>query len=420
MSLLSIVALIALHGCDKPMDPPPSDDLKAPVIKVAPIEIGFGAVELQSDGTTQSFEIANAGTADLGIVDVVVSGQGQGFALSPLEVPFVLAPEEQVSVGVHFAPAVEGEVAGSASVVSDDPDHPLIKVEFQGSGTRYVGPDDTDEPGPTLIDVFLLMDTAYDYSCYHPDLEHFAHHLVEELFDTYDGVAVGLALYDDYVGLGSNSASDGGHPFRVLNLITTDEAALIESADGLRMVYGGDSWGSGYEALYQTAMGPGFDMDCDGIFDPHQDVLPFMASENDAFHGTVGQSYNPAVPGIGNRSGVGWRQGAKHVAIIASDNAFRDTTRGGLPEGSCPDAASSELAIKALSASDVKVLGLNVYEYQFNDQTLQNQLTNLAKQTDSWIDEDGDGHLDDPAVLHGSWNWPEMSNVMRAIGHLAQ
>lgn len=420
MSPLFIVTLIALQGCDKPIDPPPGDDVTTAVIKVAPIEIGFGAVELESEGTTQTFEIANAGTADLGIVDVVISGQGQGFSMEPLEVPLVLAPEEQISVGIHFDPAVEGEVAGSASVVSDDPEDPLIKVEFQGSGTRYGGPDDTDDPGPTLIDVFLILDTAYDYSCYHPNLEHFAEHLVEELFDTYDGVAVGMALYDDYVGLGGNSASDGGHPFRVLNLITTDEAALMESAEGLRMVYGGDSWGSGYEALYQAAMGPGFDMDCDGIFDPHQDVLPFMASEDDAFHGTVGQSYDPAVPGIGTRPGVGWRDGAKHIAVIASDNSFRDATRGGLPEGSCGDAATSELAIRALSASDVKVLGLNVYEYQFSDSTLQSQLVNLSKQTDSWIDEDGDGQLDDVAVLHGSWNWPEMSNVMRAIGNLAQ
>ncbi|MBN2798423.1 MAG: choice-of-anchor D domain-containing protein [Deltaproteobacteria bacterium] len=419
----ALIALLFATGCDKRIDPEPDPTvLTKPVLKIAPIELGFGAVEVHSPGAEASFQMGNAGTGPVRVLDVALTGEGQGFSIDGFE-PLTLEPGEQTTVDVRFAPPVAGTVSGTVTVVSDDPERLVTKISLQGSGSNL-----GDDPGPTdptdqKLDVFLLLDTAYSYSCYHPDLEHFAASFVGRLFSDFSDVRVGLGLYDDYVGMAGTadgSAASGGHPFRVIHLLSSDEQSLVHAAEGLQMNYGGDSWGSGYEALYQVALGKGLDMDCDHVYEPAVDILPFRTDENDAFGGVSGQSYDASVPGVGERAGVGWRTGAKHVVLIAADNAFRDKTKGGLPEGSCGEAAGADLAVRACAATDVRVLGINVYEYQAGDDVLQNQLIDLATRTSSFIDLDGDGDRDDPAVLFGSWDWPVISSVMAAVKDLAR
>ena len=92
---------------------------------------------------------------------------------------------------------------------------------------------------------------------------------------------------------------------------------------------------------------------------------------------------------------------------------------GGLPTGTCGAAADSDLAVAAASAADVRILAVNVYEYQSSDNTLQGQLIDLATRTGSYVDLDGDGIMDDPSVLYGSWNWPEITLVVDALEDLA-
>lgn len=415
-----LLVLALLSGCDRPVIDPEPVDVTRPFLKVAPIELSFGAVEIESEGAVQTVQLGNGGRADARIEDIILTGAGQGFSVAAVSTPLILGPEEQTDLVVGFSPTLEGAVEGKITLVTNDPDSPLVTIDLQGSGHRYTtDPDDPDD-GPPKVDVFILLDTAYSYSCYHPDLEKFADELVAALFDAFEDIRVGLGLYDDYVGLGGHSAAQGGHPYRVLHLLSSDEASLLEAAQGLQMNYGGDAWGSGYEAVYQTALGLGLDLDCDGVYEPLYDILPFRADERDAFGGSVGEAYDASVPGIGERAGVGWREGARHITVLSADNALRDEARGGLPTGTCGPAATSELAIRAASATDVRVLGVNVYEYQANDGLLQEQMIDLAKETNSYIDRDGDGANDDPAVLYGSWNWPPMGTVMLAIQDLAE
>jgi len=269
------------------------------------------------------------------------------------------------------------------------------------------------------MDVFILFDEAYNYSCYHPDLESFAEQLVEALFDDIDNVAVGIGIYDDYADFGRDSTAEGGLPFQIKHLISIDKDSVLSTAQGLKMGYGGDAYGSGYEAVYQVAMGRGYDQTCNGAFESSTDIVPFVAAPDDIFHGSATQSYDATVPGVGDRGGVGWRFEAKHLLLITADNVFRDTDSGGLPTGTCGEAATSSLAAQACNASDVKVLGVNVYEYQSGDSALQEQLETLALSTNSYIDRDGDGTVDDAAVLFGSWNWPDNNSVIRALKDLA-
>ncbi|MBN1337224.1 MAG: hypothetical protein JXB39_14795 [Deltaproteobacteria bacterium] len=269
------------------------------------------------------------------------------------------------------------------------------------------------------VDVFVLLDTAYSYSCYHPTLPDFIDALVKAVFGRFDDVAVGFALYDDY-NYASGWAATGGYPFRIWYQISTNETAIKRAAETASMQYGGDSYGSGYEALYQTVTGLGWDQESDGSFDSDTDIKPFMAHSADAFQGSVEGSYDASIVGSGTGAGVGWRNGSSKVIILGSDNVIRDGDMGhAVPEGCRFDPATFTTATEAVVEARAHVIGVNVYEYQTSDHTLQTQLTAIAVATDSYIDEDDDGLIDEPAVLYGSWNWPDINQIIDAIWDLA-
>jgi hypothetical protein len=269
------------------------------------------------------------------------------------------------------------------------------------------------------VDVFVLLDTAYSYSCYHPNLPTFIDSLVKAVFARFDDVAMGFALYDDY-NYSSGWAAAGGYPYRIWYQISTNEEGIIRTAETATMQYGGDSYGSGYEALYQTVTGRGWDQTSDGEYDATTDIMPFMASSSDAFHGGAPGSYDPTIVGSGHGPGVGWRNGASKVIMLGSDNVIRDGDMGhAVPEGSHEEPATFSIATEAVNEAKAHVIGVNVYEYQTSDHTLQTQPTNLAVETDSYIDEDDDGLIDEPAVLYGSWNWPDINEIVEAMWDLA-
>jgi hypothetical protein len=269
------------------------------------------------------------------------------------------------------------------------------------------------------VDIFLLVDTAYSYSCWHPDIPTFVDQLVTELFARYENMALGFGTYDDYAMSGWNAS--GGVPVRIAHQISTDAASIRSAATGMSMIYGGDDAGSTYEALYQAATGDGYDQTCDGALDASVDVQPFHASSTDAFSGATAGSYNPDVEGTGALPGVGFRDGALPVFFIAADNRIRDPAYGdSMPSGACFGGASLDDAVDAVNDMGAKVLGINVYEYWSSDSTLQGQLDVLAERTDSFIDKDGDGIKTDPAALYGSWDWPEISTIVDALWDLAE
>ena len=269
-------------------------------------------------------------------------------------------------------------------------------------------------------DIFVLLDTAYSYSCYHPDLESFIEQLVSRLFEEFDDVAIGFGTYDDYRYEPSWAAAQGT-PYELAHQVSTDAESVVDEAQGHRMVYGGDALGSAYEALFQAAVGKGFDMGCDGVFTNKDDIRPFIASESDAFRGKAGDTYSESVVGSGTRGGVGIRSGASPIFLLAADNTIRDGSLGHeMPVDTCDDPASKDQAVAAIGELGGRVLGMNVYEYQATDNTLQGQLIELAQATGSWIDTDGDGSKDDPAVLFGSWDWPELDDIVDALWQMVE
>ncbi len=387
-----------------------------PSVEVSPRELTF---EL-TDGTAeiQTFTVANYGTAELTLYGLDLGGSdADRFTVLDDPSQLTLAPRDSVVFEVVVDPDDDG-LQAELMVRTSDPDRPEIELDL-------VQPTPTDQSGgevaqDQLIDVFILLDTAYSYSCYHPDLERFIEDLTNEIFDHFEDVSVGFGTYDDYVGVGSGWANTGGHPYEMRHQISNDRDSLQAAARGLAMDYGGDGPGSAYEALFQAAWGAGFDLDCDGVFDPSTDIAPFVSERDDAFGGAADGVHDGSVQGTGDRPGVGWREGATRIVILGADNSIRDPDLGHpMPEGTCFEPADKALAVEAFTTSDTRFLGVNVYEWQDGDPELQIQLENFARATDSWIDQDGDGIEEEPAVLYGSWNWPSIVEVLEAIEDLA-
>jgi len=266
------------------------------------------------------------------------------------------------------------------------------------------------------IDVVILVDTAYWYDCYHPDLAAEVDGLVDALLDSGHDAAVAIATYDDYNVAGQWWAADGGLPYVLLQQLTTDRVRLHAASATLAMVWGGDGPGSGYEAVVQAMRGRGYDQNCNGSYDHDTDVRPFSASSSDAFGGSVTGLEDSGTPGTGTSAGVGFRTGAERVVVLNVQDSIRDTSYGhDIPSGACPGVASESGAASALTGIGAHMVGVNAYEFSDIDSTPQDQLRTLASDTSSLWDADGDGRKNDLAVLSSGWEWPATSDLTRAI-----
>jgi hypothetical protein len=306
-----------------------------------------------------------------------------------------------------------------ADTAALDPDH-------HPKGTVVaMGPRDNVETSEeytfvnVTVDIFLLVDTAYSYSCYHPNIPDFVEQLVEHLLLVYDDLALGVGAYDDYSY--SSWAASGGLPYKMIHQVSTDGDSILDAVRGMNMVYGGDAEGSAFEALYQGATGLGYDQNCNSAFNSVTDVQPFYTESYDAYGGAVGGTCDTEVEGTGTKPGVGFRAGSMPVFMLASDNLIRNPDAGDpVPPDACLKSAGFSDAVSAIKSINAKMLGINVYEYWATDDTLLDQLMALAAATGSYIDADNTGAKDDPAVLYGSWNWPPISDVVDALWDLAE
>ncbi len=274
-----------------------------------------------------------------------------------------------------------------------------------------------DGGGETLkIDVLVIVDVAYSYDCYHPDVDLRVRQLAEELWATGHDVAMAVATYDDYAMSGKWWARTGGKPYTLVQQMTTNKARVESTAAGLAMEWGGDGPGSAYEAIVQGLKGQGYDQDCSGSYDSTYDVKPYEATSRDAFGGRVTGVRDSGVPGTGDKAGVGFRDGAQRVVILHVDNSIRDRSYGDdLPTGACLGVASASDAASAITGADAHFIGINAYEFQDEDGTPQAQLRALAASVGALWDADGDGIKSDLAVQSGSWDWPEAHQTVEII-----
>jgi hypothetical protein len=170
---------------------------------------------------------------------------------------------------------------------------------------------------------------------------------------------------------------------------------------------GEDAPASSHEALVQAVAGAGYDQNCDGRYNAADDVRPFISGSGDAYGGIVAGSHDAAVPGSGSAGGMGFREGALPILILATDGEMRDPEAGWASPGGCPSDASFYHVYTSIAEIGAKFIGVAAH----GSATVRTQLANLAIVTDSYADLDGD-LVTEPTVVEWSGSNPELRELV--------
>lgn len=178
------------------------------------------------------------------------------------------------------------------------------------------------------VDVFLLFDDTGSFAGSVPNVRTIFGQLVNDLQTALPDVNFGFGVgrFEDFGGpaTGFSGEFSTGRPFTLNQPIITTEtanflnlinAALARTAPG----FGGDGPETAFDALYQAATGAGFDGNGNGS---SLDSGPAGASATQTSPGTSGDvppfSSNVAAAS-GSNGGVGFRDGAMRLVILATD-----------------------------------------------------------------------------------------------------
>lgn len=105
-----------------------------PLITLTPSSAAFGNVTTGVTNT-QTFTIANPGTANLSVKQVSVSGAG--FAYSGLVSPLTIAPGASVPFTVSFRPTSATSFSGTLTLANNSP-NPSVTASLSGSGVAPI------------------------------------------------------------------------------------------------------------------------------------------------------------------------------------------------------------------------------------------------------------------------------------------
>jgi hypothetical protein len=106
-----------------------------PNIEVSPILLQFGTASKDDDAIVQTFTIESTGVIDLNIDSIILDGdQAASFTILTDVAGMVMPPGTSVDVDVAFVPMGANQQFATATVISDDPDEPLVPVELYGEG----------------------------------------------------------------------------------------------------------------------------------------------------------------------------------------------------------------------------------------------------------------------------------------------
>jgi hypothetical protein len=320
-------------------------------------------------------------------------------------------PYDADSDGDNFSDGIESLFDTDPLNASSHPDSSEIIVLEEGTLTTLDLEFDLE---PASADIAFLLDTTCSMSGTARALASEFDGIAGDLRKVIENAAYGFARFEDYHTSPMGSGSD--RPFYLGQQLTTDLDLVTAVLDDVT-IHNGDDWTeASNEALYQAASGAGYDMDCDGIYDSDDDILPFVASPKDPFGGAAGQSYTKGVEGSGTLGGFGFREGSVPIIIQATDAPFRDGCTGSnVPEG-CPLDACGTDAISAMTAIGARYIGIDT-----GGGTPTPDMDALAEGTGSLGDLDGDGEFDDPLVFEWSDSSAEFrSTVVAAIDYLVE
>src|SRR5438128_4540714 len=127
--LVALVAGLGLSGCTgvtQQTQPPQA----SPQISVVPSSVTFSNVVV-GQKSSQTVQISNSGNATLNVTAIGLTGSG--FSLSPITVPFQLAPGTSMNFTITFTASSTASASATLTITSDAPGSPLT-VAVQGTG----------------------------------------------------------------------------------------------------------------------------------------------------------------------------------------------------------------------------------------------------------------------------------------------
>ena len=271
-----------------------------------------------------------------------------------------------------------------------------------------VEPYDLDLAGQGDLDVAYLIDTTSSMAMIPWEIAEGFPEVVAAIEPELDTVTYGVATFDDYA-FGAYGDPNYDDPFALAMQQTDDEAVVEATIDTLPIHSGSDGPESAFEGLYQALTGAGYDLDCDGVFEPMYDVRPFLASPSDPFAGTVSGLYDSSVAGTGTLAGMGFRADiGGRVLLYFTDNYMRDPDDPAVygSPGGCP-ADAGFAAVQAATSDDTWLVGIALTSLPID------QMTSLATATGSMADLDGDDVID-PLVFEIPWtdDWDEFRDAI--------
>jgi len=99
--------------------------------------------------TADTLLVTNAGTLWLRVDDI--STDHADFSAEPTS--FFVDPDQSQPIVVEFAPSIEGPITGTLTILSSDPDHPMVEVTLEGVGV--VGPEISVAPDSLFAELMV-------------------------------------------------------------------------------------------------------------------------------------------------------------------------------------------------------------------------------------------------------------------------
>lgn len=125
-----------------------NNDGDDPNVEVSPLLLEFGTLTRDDEPVIQTFTIKSTGVSDLQIDSLVLNGDhAASYTILTDLTGVVMPPGTEETVEVAFEPLGASGQFAQASVISDDPDEPIVNVELYGEGAvaeLQVTPDPVD------------------------------------------------------------------------------------------------------------------------------------------------------------------------------------------------------------------------------------------------------------------------------------
>ena len=138
-----------------PVDPTVVEAGVPPLLSISSTTLSFGDVEVGKTGSAP-LTIRNDGAGPLLVTDLQSDLNGVTFSQTTFTVP----PNDSTTVAISISPDVQGDLAGSIRVFSNDPTHTIFPIAFQATAIIVPADPRADFDGSGTVDFLDFLEFA--------------------------------------------------------------------------------------------------------------------------------------------------------------------------------------------------------------------------------------------------------------------